>query len=294
MNHDTRESVALLSRWALLALAGMMVLASGVALVGAAVQIARKVGAEISLSDGLWQSDHPNHVHVTGCVVGETSTAGPCVLLSSRRGRPGDIVPVNRRTIYPRLGDAGEGVHRLVVRGAPYDVLAFQQREALVVVVPPGREVYLIDASLAGQSLTRQPRLLEAVLDELGRRGTVAIFHTGGAEEVRGARSALADLTGEMPFLHPPYRTDDPTAVLWHTAWTLNRNDRKLNRNDKPGEVTVITADAGLADLARKAGFRVHQIHAAAARAPRGRAGGRFVDLAKFKEYLAARPIPKL
>lgn len=287
MNDDTRESLALLSRWALLALAGMMVLACGIALVTAAAMIAGKLGAEICLADALWQSDHPEHVHVTGCVVGEASTAGPCVLLSSRPGRPGDIVPVNRRTIYPRLGDAGEGVHRLVVRGAPHDVLAFQQREALVVVVPPGRKVYLIDARLAGQSLTRQPRMLEAVLDELGRRGTTAIFHTGGAEEVRGARSALADLTGERPFLHTARRSDDATAVLWHTAWTLNRND-------KPGEVTVITADAGLADLARKARFRVHQIDAAAAQAPRGRAGGRFVDLAKFKEYLATRPIPKL
>ena len=274
MDDHVRESVGRISRWALLAVAGLTVLTCGIAVVGSAVRIAGNLDAEICLPDALWQSDHPDPVHVTGRVVGEADTSGPCVLMSGRPGEEGEFVPIVRRKIYPRLRNSAEGIHRLVVRGGPHDMLAFRRREAVVVVVPPGRKVYLIDARLAWESLTRGPQMLRAVLDELRRHGTVAAFHGGSGAEVDQARSALA----ELPLLHPTGHTDDAMAVLWHTAWTLNRNDKR-------GEVTVITADADLADLARKARFRVYQIGSATA-------GGMFADLAKFKEYLAARPIP--
>jgi len=162
--------------------------------------------------------------------------------------------------------------------------LAFARFEATGVIVPPGRRVFLLDARLVLSALTGRANELGDCLSLLRRRGTVAIFHAGRARQFHAVRDALGHLADEMPLLCIDRTPHKPTNVLWRAASTLNRNKAKLD---------VITSDADLADESQQAGFGTWLIAPGSAKGPLPKGPRHFTDLAKFKEYLAAQPIPE-
>ena len=280
----TREEIGFLCRWGLLAVACGALAVILYAAVAVAVAIPRELEANIVLPDAIWQAGHRERAHLRGRLLPPGLGEHSCCPIVTQAGEAQRFAPLAEQMLSPRLGPAGPGLHRVRLRGSPYDSLASQCRQALVRVVPPERLVFLLDARLAVEARATDAAGLGTCLAQMRRHGAVAFFHPGPLDSFPASRGRLRRIAHDVPALCSVRQPHEPMDVVWHAAWTLNRKEALL---------TVVTHDADLAAEARKAGFITWLVSARPAREAGGDAPRRFGGLPKLKEYLAGRPIPE-
>ena len=280
MRDGLKEPIGSLCRWLLLAVAAGI--AAGGAWVGAlaACEAVSGVDAIMVVPDavlpdppkGQWRGwIHPPGPH------GFANAA-----LSYRQGGPAIFTPTYGRRILPQVDKHHAGVNRVTIKGNPYSAFAYQRTEAMLCIVSPQTDVFLLDPGMALSAA--DPGQLAECLAELRSRGQPAFFHPGPMREFVEVRRRLRKLESGTPVVWE--MMGDPEAFAAVIQFT-SRLKRLRPGGPKP---FVVTADVVLARRAGRKGLTTYLIAAPPAEALPGEVH-QFESLAKFKEYLAGRPI---
>ena len=274
------EPIARLCRWCALGLGGGLVLGAAALALAAADALLYERQARVILPDGLWTEGHHEPVHLSGYLhppAGANRIVPVWAPVEDHLG----MIAGDRDRIWPRAPGRGAGTRRVVIRGTPYDALAFEPVEARAIVLPAESAVFLVDARLALEEARDRRPGLTACLAALARRGTVALFHPGRMSEYLADRRALGGLVGTYPLLFISRRPHSLTKTLSEAVWTLGQPARKP---------TVITHDAELAQQAARHRYR-HVVWLVGPTPAPGAVAAHFPTLAKLKESLAPEPI---
>ena len=280
-----QEAIGFLMRWTLLLVVGGLVAAWIAAGVIATKAVGRDLGAGMVLTDRLWNSDLPKRAQLTGYTTIKTSRMGPPMLMVLEAGFPPTRVPQSEYRFWPRLRSRAVDRHCLTVRGLPYGPYALQDTSATCLILPPKREVFLLDSRFVLSVLHNNPEIMHGILATLQGRGGVGIIHPGPLEDFTGDQAKLRPLGVDLPTycsLENLQDTNQGMRTLGH-AW------RGLLRR-----IIVVTNNRELALSAagdRRKRYLVHYI-------------GNVTDseeanlychatAAKFKEYLLNQPIPQ-
>ena len=278
---DWQEAIGFLCRWCLLALAGAAVLLVGWAGASASASLPAELEATIILPDGLW--GRTERAHLTGFFGPSASTGHPEIALCCSPDTELLLAPASAERIYPRLAVHHVGVNEVRVVGIPYSAQAFNRTEAVLQVVAPGREAWLVDASMA----LRAARGGDADFAEclrMIRADEPAFFHDGPVEQLPQVRLELRQAYGRTPCVFSTDKDGRPNTPL-HTAWTLGPDGKH------PRKPILVTGDSPLGVALARSGFTVHLLGAEAAGAELPATLHAHESSRKFKEYLKAKPI---
>jgi len=276
---DWKEVVGFLCRWCLLLLAGATVVVAAWAGILASASVAADLGTAMIVADAIW--DRTESAYLLGIVSPALPGCHPEVAMSGSADSQLLLVPMSGKKLYPRPGVCRLGVNPVRTIGVPYCGHGLDRVDAVLVVIPPQRQVCLVDAAMVLKADSNDPAGFAACLRELQHRYDVAFLHNGPFEDLPHVRRQLRRCYPQIPVIlavdgHRGPRTS------FHAAYTLKRH----GRNDR--RPIVVTEDPGLAHLAARSRFTMHLIASA-------RAGGKGLlaheSFAKFKEYLNAEPI---
>ena len=162
------------------------------------------------------------------------------------------FINAKRRMFGMKVADARLGTNRLLVRGLPHGPVAFQATAVWLVTVSADREVYLVDTKLADTQPTPKRNALRRCLDNMERRGEVALFFAGGLEGFVEARRVFRKIKPELPLLYEFDKRAD-------SLYLLLRTETRLGRGSKD-RIRVITGDVEFARAAAERRFAVHLI----------------------------------
>jgi hypothetical protein len=290
MPEGSWEKLGFVCRWSLLGLACLTGLAAGWAGALAATTVGTSLSASVTFPDALCPIGTGGNFWMKGYTGSVQPYKGrPAILWSSGAGASpalgnwiGRLIPTGR--IEP-------GLYHVRATGIPYSCLAFESRDLLVLGVPAGRKVFVIDARWAFALPPEEYAALGELLTAMRRTGEAAFFHPGGLEEFTDLREKSRRDFPDVPIIccgHPPKGPD--------TLFTLYDITGGLGRSRTEQSMFVVTADPGLAFGAAKDGRRRFFVHFI------GPADPRFqpklplrvhASLANFKEFLAAEPMSK-
>jgi hypothetical protein len=167
--------------------------------------------------------------------------------------------------------------------GMPYGPHAFQRHRAIVFVVPPHRDIYLLDARVVAGN---DPETLRGWLGQVRKQAEAAFFHVGPREAYAGFRSRFQDEFPHTPMLFASRREPSVMATLFDIAGTLDLTPAR--------RAIVVTDNAELALQAAAGGggrFDVRFIGAAPADIRNQPHIRIYSSLAKLKENVASQPI---
>jgi len=271
---ELREAVGFLCRWLLLFLAAAAVVAAlGGVLAGTAPagQTASRMFVPDELAAGT------RKVYVRGLVLAGVGEVTVPLLFQSADGCLSKGY-AERESLYVEYHPPGPGSHRIVLQGMPYGPLTYERARNTVVIAAPAQPVFLVDARMA-QELAEQrlPDLKECAL-LLGRRGVVAFFHPGRANELDRARAGLRRLGFDTPVVGSAKSEPGAMDAILRVGSATKQ---------KP---TVITSDAALARQAAGQGFRTELVGALPIGGPSAMLHVH-ESLEKFKASLGAQPI---
>ena len=205
--------------------------------------------------------------------------AGHCVALSHQPGEPAIFAPTHSKWIYPEIGEPQMGLNRVTIKGAPYGAFAYQRIDALLCILSPQTDVFLLDAGMAWS--VDDVDQLPGCIRQLRRLGQPVFIHAGTARKFVEVRRRLRRLESNTPVVWEMMK--EPQTFKGITSF-VNRLGK-----DRP-KPFLVTADVALARKAGENGFLTHLI----APPPQETLPGavhRLESLAKFKEYLARQPI---
>ncbi|MHC4982832.1 MAG: hypothetical protein ACYTF6_06650 [Planctomycetota bacterium] len=279
---DWKEALGFLCRWCLLALAFVTVVLVALASIMASASAAAGLAAEMIVPDAVW--GRKEGVHLTGFATPEVARRYPQVAISSSPDSQLLLVPTSGEKISPQLSGCQVGLNHIRTIGVPYSRHSFNKADAMLHVVPPGREVCLLDAATVLDGRANDPEGLADCLSELLKDADVVFFHEGPLEQFPHVRKRLRE---SYPRIGIVFFADRQL-----TPKTLSRMARTLAaRKSESRKPVVITGDAQLANTAAAKGYPVHLLAAVATKV--GRDGNPRVheSFAKFKEYLDVEPI---
>ncbi|MBS3734498.1 MAG: hypothetical protein KGY99_06175 [Phycisphaerae bacterium] len=284
MRDQTREIVGFLCRWALLGVTGGAGVAVGALVLGSAGDVAAGPTARMTVPDAVCR--YPGRGHVLGQLTPPYARSPDAAALVSTPDRGLRRVPTGERHLLQRVIAPPIGASRFHFVGIPYSRYAFARADALLWAVPPGRDVWLIDARLVPDADDAETQRWEPLLALLAaihtRRHDAALFWTGATAAYDALRRRVRRHAGPVPVLHV-LRPDGapPLRVLLRARWRLRARD------ELP---TVITPDAALADAAAERGFPTHLVADAAQPPQLLRAHASVTALA---EHLRRRTAPR-
>lgn len=283
MNAESRETVGYFCRWGLLAVASLTAVGAAAACVRATAGIRADLHAVLIVPDTVWQAEQGREMNL----LGYSLPATPMHTVHSFMSWPGRglrFMPSYGGHLFMKAGSPPEGIHELTVRGVPHGAFAFKDEQALFQVLPPGNEVFLVDARMVRRILAADEDAIRPVLYMLWARGAVIFVHPGPLEEYADVRDAIRRIAPLTPVVCAvnTRKPDDLMPTFWVTWSNLRRKDRKP---------MFLTDDAALAVATSRVGQETHVISTEAVKTTRNQPLHRYESLAKFKEYLAAKPI---
>lgn len=282
MNESIREAVGFICRWCLLGMSVLIVLAGAWSGVLAAAAIGDGLGSSMIVSDALW-APRENMV-MLGYLSSDYFARKPVVICEQPTTGRQTLAWAWRDRFYVRIEHARPGVNFVTVKGFPHSGLAFADQQAIFQLVPNrDRTIFLVDARTALKPSGADDRQFRDVFNEAARRGEVAFFCPGSVGDFVDLRARARKLYPSTPILCTVRKKPDTMSALGNTAWALKRSDRKA--------LVVITGDPELAGKSASQGFTTFLIAAGVQRPSRGKLHV-CESLVKFKEYLAAMPIP--
>lgn len=251
MKDETREILGFLCRWCLLGLAWAALAAAGWVSLSAARHYegqSRIVMPDMVLAAG-------RGAHLTGVVIPERVAAWDGFLLNRL---PGGATVCNTGEHGHFLASAaggGAGDHEIRVIGVPYGLLSFQSARALLRVVPPGREAFFVEASLAEWAADHAPASWARCQTAMRQRGTPAVFCAGPVAEYDALRERLRKGGIAAPVVFAEERPGNPLQ-------TLDRARRLLLTRQGGSSCVAVTDRAETAYRLADAGFLVHLVGA--------------------------------
>ena len=197
--HDTlKEIIGFISRWCLLALAGITVVIVGWAALTAASMTAVSAKAAVILSDEVWRQPRRG-AHATGYLISSGAILLRSQFLSCSPGSAPSIVSGSGERIYPIAVDRPDGPWNVSIQGIPYGSFAFQRDRAICKVISSQRRVLAVDAELVENPPDSCSEELESFLAELQSRGQVVLADTGSPEHYRDLRNDLRYRYRQVP-----------------------------------------------------------------------------------------------
>jgi len=283
MNAESRETVGYFCRWGLLAVASLTALGAAAACVRATTAIHADLHAVLIVPDTVWQAEEGRQMNLLGYSLPPVPLYAT-LSFTSWPGRGLRFMPSHVRHLFMKAGSPPVGIHELTVLGVPHGVFAFKNDRALFQVLPPGGDVFMVDARTVRRVLGTDEDALWPVLYMLWARGAVVFVHPGPLEEYVDVRDPIRRIAPLAPVVCAvdTRKPDDPMPTFWVTWSSLRRRDRKP---------MFLTDDAALAVSTSRVGQETHLISTEAVKTARNQPLHRHESLAKFKEYLAAEPI---
>ena len=186
-------------------------------------------------------------------------------------------------TLY--IIDAQPGDNRIIIEGNPYGPVPYAAGRSRLLVVGPGEPIFLLDSSLvmpnlgsSGDARGAGGQPLGRAVERLDRRGLVAMVHPGPAGALARDRGRLEAAGIDLPTVASRSPNWDIPMTLLHLAEEVSQ---------RPGDITFVTGDAGLAGRVSEKGFSIYLVgsksgagaKSGAGPFVRGRVFARFADL---------------
>jgi len=185
--HRDFEKLGLLCRWALLAMACVVILVATWAGLSGSMVVFSQIASDLVLSDALWYQDAKTP-SLAGFFKGPPVRSNSPMFLYQDHFRHLHLAPVthNNTEVAAVLPSPLVGKHTVVIRGVPYGAMAFRQYRATMWIVSDPVAVYLLDADLLARIEKDDHRTAIRIVKELDDLGQpVLIF--------RGCPGSLAD-----------------------------------------------------------------------------------------------------
>jgi len=281
MSDPLNEIVGFLSRWCLLAAAGLSALIVVCAALLAGSTTVDTMQARAVVSDAVWGP------WKTPRVVGYLVSAGRIdshdQFLAFVPGRKPGPTRSGVGTFVADVPDSGPGLHEVVLKGMPYGSFAFDEHRAICKVIAPRRKVFAIDARLVEMFIEGQGQAWRRFVSDLQTGAEVVLFHPGPADEYERLKKDIRSQYPGTPNVFSMRRRPALTDGIQAIHWTLSRG-----KGPRP---EVITADAELAQAAAAKGFTVRWIAPGRTDQPEGGGPARYGSLGELKSrLLAGRP----
>ena len=256
MHDGVLEIAGFACRWCLFALAGAVVIAgswTGLAGVGFAPRASRR---SVVAVDRMCEQFDGGPINVPLHHVESPAARGATHVMvslpdgsqgadSSRRG--------DRSRVWVRRGLPGRVALRFV--GHPYGPLAFEHAAAAVVIVPPGRRRFIVDARAPLAAAGAEALAWRGCLEQLARAGSVAFLFVGPIGDYRAARARLGLIAAGAAVEYAG--RDDSTVCtrLWRIRLALNPTGEKTRPLP-----SLVTSRPALAVLTGSRGYPTHLI----------------------------------
>ncbi len=262
-SHRDLEKLGYLCRWALLAAAASVMLATAWAGLTGTMTISSDLKIDMLLTDAVLREDAPQSV-LNGFLDRRMPSADtPLMIFQDHTGNLRFTVSTMEHS--DRLSAAHPltppGAHKITLRGLPYGPAAFAKHEASLAIVPRQMTVYLLDARFLAETERNNKQAAIRIAKGLSNLGQLVLVLPPKRELLKELPEDLARYADVPRVFSLRADRGDPLSVIRMIARGL-RDKKHSSRNPGP-KPYVITADVQLAIAAAK---RKHFIHLVASK----------------------------
>ncbi|MDP6545525.1 MAG: hypothetical protein QGH60_16190 [Phycisphaerae bacterium] len=263
------EKLGFLCRWALLALAATVILAATWAGLSGTMTVSSNLETTMILPDAVWRQGTPTP-SLYGFLDGRPARNSLTPLMFYQdhfRDLRFPWIHPERNEMVMGLPAPPAGTHRVILRGLPYGLMAFEQHQATLRIVPGPMTVYLLDARFLADVMRDDKRDKKQnairIAKEFSRLGQPVLVFPGQRESAQDLSDEL-DQYSDMPRVFSLRKGQSDLRGIIASITGRLRSREKTYKGDKR-KPYVITSDV---DLAISTAGQKHYTHLVGAKNP--------------------------